>query len=119
LSANAQQASNNNLKIFSTDTTALRDAKRFISERKIVYDIVEPVQFSLDFAEVFDSISSSNINYTHSIHGFYGKQINSNMWTGLICESRGGGVPKKYIFYRVIEYENSIDIEVLFGNNDW
>jgi hypothetical protein len=119
LNVNAQQLSDNNIKTFITDTTTLRDAERFISKRTLQFDIAEPIQFRLDFDEIFDSIYSSNINYTHITHMFYGEHIDPDRWAGTICKSRGGGDPYKFIFYSVYEYGNSLNIEVLFGNDNW
>ena len=119
LNVNAQQASDDNIKTLSTDTITHREAERFIAERTSPFDIAEPIQFRLDFDEIFDSIYSSNINYTHTIHGFYGMHIDPDRWTGLSCKSRGGGDPIKFIYYIVYESGNSINIEVLYGNDGW
>jgi len=116
---NAQNYLDENIKTYCTDTATLWDAERFIWNRTSLFTMAEPIQHRLDFDEIFDSIYSSNINYTYSIHGFYGKHIDPDRWTGISCKSRGGGDPYRFIFYRIYEYGNSINIEVLFGNDNW
>ncbi len=102
-----------------TNDKLRNQALAFLHVRTLHYDTAQiPKEVNNIRAEIA-SLKRSNINYTHSVHSFYGNNIDADVWMGLSCMSRDGGVAKPFIKYQIIQNNGITYLEVLFGNKNW
>jgi hypothetical protein len=102
-----------------TPTKQNEKAILFLSTRTIKYNIgVTPIQVK-DIRAELKAIQKTNINYMHSVHSFYGSEINANLWMGLSCMCRDGGIAKPFIRYQVYTIDGITYLDVLFGSASW
>jgi len=102
-----------------TNDKLREQALNFLHTRTLSFDTGQIPQEVSNIKAELASLKRTNINYTHSVHSFYGNSIFGDAWMGLSCECRDGGIAKPFIKYQIIQSDGITYLEVLFGSKSW